>query len=279
MRNLLNFIYRNNYFFAFLCIEFFCFYLLYKSGGYQSSSILNSANSISSSVYQVSANTKEYLLLKEENERLSRQNNYLLNRIKLGYAVLPLKNYKVRDTLYRQEYEFINAKVINTSVNKRSNYLTLNIGSEQGVDRDMAIISPDGIIGIVKDVSKNYSSAMSILHKDVRVNCQLKKDRTFGPLIWDGYDYEYSNLNDIPTHAKLAKGDTVVTSSLSGIFPEGLLVGYVDTFYRKQNESFYTVKVKLAANFKKVNHVSIIKYNNKFERDSLEQATQTESGK
>lgn len=279
MRNLLNFIYRNNYFFAFLCIEFFCIYLLYKSGGYQSSSILNSANSVSASVYQVSANTKEYLLLKEENERLSRQNNYLLNRIKLGYAVLPLKTYKVRDTLYRQEYEFINAKVINTSVNKRSNYLTLDIGSEQGVDRDMAIISPDGIVGIVKDVSKNYASAMSILHKDVRVNCQLKKDRTFGPLIWDGFDYEYSNLNDIPTHARLSKGDTVVTSSLSGIFPEGLLVGFVDTFYRKQNESFYTVKVKLAANFKKVNHVSVIKYNYKFERDSLEQATQTESGK
>ena len=279
MKNLLNFLYRNNFFFVFLFLEFFCILILIKNNGYQGSSLLNSSNKISANIYQMEANAKEYLLLKDENERLAKLNTFLLNRIKLGYAAIPLKIYKKNDTLYKQEYEFMNGKAISSSVNKRNNYLTLNIGSKQGVTHDMAVITSEGIIGIVKDVSENFASAMSILHKDVRVNCQLKKDCTYGPLIWDGTDYRFSNLTDIPTNAKIKRGDTVITSSLSGIFPEGILVGFVDSYEQRPNESFYTVKVKLSADFKKVNYVSVIKYNYKTERDSLEIKTQVHSDK
>jgi rod shape-determining protein MreC len=279
MKNLLNFIYRNNFFFVFLVLEFICVFILIRNNGYQGSSLLNSSNAISANIYAVQANTKEYLLLKDENERLAEQNNYLLNRLKMGYAALPLKTYTHHDTLYRQDYEFMSGKVINSSVTKRNNYLTLNIGSQLGVTRDMAVISSNGIIGIVKDVSPNFSSVMSILHKDVRVYCQLKKDGVYGPLIWDGSDYRYSNLINIPTYSKIQKGDTVITSSLSGIFPEGLLVGFVESYERRQNESFYTVKVRLSADFKKVNHISVVRYNKKTERDSLELKSQVQSDK
>jgi len=279
MKNLLNFLYKNNFFFVFLFLEIICFFMMVKNNGYQGSSILNSSNKVSAKIYEVEASTKEYLLLKDENERLAKMNTFLLNRIKLGYAAIPLKSYKKNDTLYKQEYEFMRGKVINSSVNKRNNYLTLNVGEAQGITHDMAVITSDGIIGIVKDVSGNFSSAMSILHKDVRVNCQLKKDGTYGPLIWDGSDYRFSNLTDIPTHAKIKKGDTVITSSLSGIFPEGIMVGFVESFEQRSNESYYTVKVRLSADLKKVNHVSIIKYNYKTERDSLELKSQVQSDK
>lgn len=279
MKNLLNFIYRNNFFFVFLLLEFICVFILIRNNGYQGSSLLNSSNAISANIYAVQASGKEYLLLKDENERLAEQNTYLLNRLKLGYAALPLKIYTRHDTLYRQDYEFMNGKVINSSVTKRNNYLTLNVGSKLGVTRDMAVISSNGIVGIVKDVSPNFSSVMSILHKDVRVYCQLKKDGVYGPLIWDGSDYRYSNLINIPTYSRIHKGDTVITSSLSGIFPEGLLVGFVESYERRQNESFYTVKVRLSADFKKVNHISVIRYNKKAERDSLELKSQVQSDK
>ncbi len=279
MKNLLNFLYRNNFFFVFLFLEFICVLILIKNNGYQGSSLLNSSNKVSSKVYELESNAKEYLLLRDENERLSKMNTFLLNRIKLGYAALPLKTYKIHDTLYKQEYEFMSGKAINSSVNRRNNYLTLNVGSDQGVTNDMAVITSDGIVGIVKDVSTNFSSVMSILHKDVRVNCQLKKDASYGPLIWDGSDYRFSNLTDIPTHAKIKKGDTVITSSLSGIFPEGILVGFVESFEQRSNESYFTVKVRLSADFKKVNHVSVIKYNYKTERDSLEIKSQVQSDK
>ncbi len=279
MRNLLIFLSRNNFFFLFLFLEIICGYLLIKNNGFQGSSLLNSSNKISANIYKAEANAKEYLLLKEENERLAQMNTFLLNRIKLGYGAVPLKNYTVKDTLYRKEYEFMNGKVINSSVNRRNNYLTLNIGQNQGIDKDMGVITSNGIIGVIKDVSPNFSSAMSILHKDVRINCQLKKDGTYGPLMWDGLDYQYMNLTDIPTHCKLKKGDTIITSSLSGIFPEGIIVGFVESYEQRTNESFYTVKVKLSADLKKVNHVSVIKYHYKSERDTLETKSQTQNDK
>ena len=279
MKSLLTFLYKNNYFFVFLFLEITCFIIISKNSGYQGSSLLNSSNAVSAKVYSTAASVKEYLLLKEENDRLAAENIFLKNKVKIGYDATSLKVYKKNDTLFKQVYEFLNGKAINSSVTKRNNYLTLNVGSLQGVTQDMAVVTTNGIVGIVKQVSENFSSVMSILHKDVRVNCQLKKDGIYGPLIWDGLDYRFSNLTDIPTHARIKKGDTVITSSLSGIFPEGLLVGFVESFERKQNESFYTVKVRLSADFKKVNHVSVIKYNYKTERDSLELKTQVQSDK
>lgn len=279
MKNIVSFLYRNNFFFIFLLLEIFCIIIISKNKGYQGSKLISSANDISSNVYQISANTKEYLQLKTENDRLAFENNYLKNRIKFGYAALPLKIYTKNDTLYRQEYKFMNAKVINSSVNKRNNYLTLNIGSSQGVAQDMAVVNSEGIVGVVKAVSQNYSSVMSVLHKDVIIPCQLKKEGVNGTLLWEGLDYNYCNLIDIPTHVRLKKGDTVITSSLSGIFPEGILVGFVDSYERRQNESFYTVKIKLKTDFKKINHVSVINYIYKTEKDSLEKISQTQSDK
>src|SRR5690606_10501650 len=98
----------------------------------------------------------------------------------------------------------------------------------QGIKQDMAVMTGEGVVGIVTNVSSNFSSAMSLLHKDVRVNCQLKKDGSYGPLIWDGDDYRFCQLTDIPTHSKINKGDTVETSELSGIFPEGIMVGTIE---------------------------------------------------
>lgn len=279
MKNLISFLYKNNFFFVFLFLEVICILLLVKNNGYQGSSILNSANTVSARIYKVSASAKEYLLLQEENERLAKENIFLMNRLKSGYAALPLKLFVKNDTLYKKAYEYMSGKAINNTVNKRSNYLTLNIGSREGVTRDMAVVNSEGIIGIVKDVSPNFASVMSVLHKDVRVNCRLKRDGSNGSLLWDGNDYQYCELINIPTHARMKKGDTIITSSLSTIFPEGLLVGFVDSYERKQNESFYTVKVKLSADLKKVNHVTIIKYNFKSEKDSLEAVSQVQSDK
>jgi len=245
-----------------------------QKGAYQGSNILNSSNKVIAGIYQINANAREYFNLRAENEKLARENVVLRNSLKSNLYVLPLKVYKIRDTIYRQQYSYIAAKVVNSSVNKRRNYLTLNVGEDMGIKRDMGVVSSNGVVGIVTDVSGNFASVMSLLHKDLRVNCQLKRDGSFGPLIWDGDDYMHCNLTDIPTHARISPGDTVMTSELSGIFPEGIMVGTVVDFERRKNESFYTVRVKLSADLKKVNHVYVIKNKFKQERDSLELKTQ-----
>jgi rod shape-determining protein MreC len=242
--------------------------------GYQGSHVLNSSNLAIANVYETAANTKEYFYLKKENDKLALENSVLRNFLKSNYSVLPLKEFKKNDTLYKQQYSYLSAKVVNSSVNKRRNFLTLNIGTAQGITQDMAVMSSDGIIGIVTNASENFSSVMSVLHKDIKVNCQLKKDGSYGPLIWDGSDYRYCLLTDIPTHAKMKAGDSVITSELSGIFPEGIMVGTIDSYERRHNEDFYTAKVRLSADLKKVNHVYVIKNKFKTERDSLEKNSQ-----
>jgi len=274
MKNLLAFVIKHNFIFIFLLLQTLCVLMMVNKNGYQGSHVINSSNNLVANVYQTAANTKEYFALKQENDRLAVENSALRNLLKSNYFAIPLVEYKKNDTLYKQQYTYVAAKVVNSSVNKRRNFLTLNIGSNMGIARDMAVMTSNGIVGIVTDVSNNFSSVMSLLHKDVRVNCQLKRDGSYGPLIWDGKDYQHCLLTDIPTHAKISKGDTVITSELSGIFPEGIMVGTIESYERRINESFYTATVLLRANLKKVNHVYIIKNKYKIERDSLETNTQ-----
>lgn len=274
MKKLFAFILKHNFVVVFILMQIFCYSIMVNREGFQGSKILNSSNAFTANVYQTAANTQEYFSLKQQNQILSFENAQLRNLLKSNYTAIPLKLFTKNDTLYEQQYSYLSAKVVNASVNRRRNYLTINIGKNQGVDRDMAVIASNGIVGIVTDVSEHFASVMSVLHKDVRINCQLKKDGSYGPLIWDGKNYEYCNLTDIPTHAKIKKGDTVITSELSGIFPEGIMVGTIDKFERKQNEPFYTAKVKLSTDLKIVNFVYVIKNKFKTERDSLEINTQ-----
>lgn len=272
MRTLISFLIRNYYYLLFIFLQVICILLIAKNKNFQSTHIINSSNALSAETFQAVSNTKEYLSLKEENLKLARENVGLLNIIRSrSYELIQIATLTKNDTLYKQKYIFTQAKVINNSSNLRSNYITLNIGSEQGITHDMAIINSEGIVGVVKDVSKNFSSALSILHKDVKVNCMLKKDGAYGPLSWEkDDDYTSATITDIPIHAKIKTGDTIVTSALSSIFPEGIMVGFVKSFERKSGDAFYTVKVNLSTNFKKLNHVYIIKNVFKAEQDSLE---------
>lgn len=279
MRNLISFVYRNHFFFLFILLEVVCIFLIMNNRSYQSTSILNSANSISANLYTAVANGKEYLLLKEENQKLAKENAMLRNQLKSAYDILPKQVFVRYDTLYRKKYAYITGKVINSTTNRRSNYLTLNIGSDQGVEKDYAIVNSEGIVGVIKDVSANFSTAISILHKDQKVICKVKKDGSYGPLSWDGTDYRYATLTDIPTHIKLVPGDTITTSALSDIFPEGVMVGVMESFERKQGDAFYTLKVRLSCDFKKLNHVYVVKNNYKAEQDTLEQKIKPEKVK
>ena len=276
MRTLLNFLVRNYYNLLFIFLFILCILLISKNRNFQSTHIINSSNAFSAETFQAVSNTKEYLSLREENTRLAKENASLLNIIRSrSYELIQISSLQKNDTLYKQKYIYTNAKVINNSTNLRSNYLTLNIGSAQGITHDMAIINSEGIVGVINNVSKNFSSALSILHKDVKVNCMLKKDGSYGPLSWEkDDDYTSATITDIPIHAKIKSGDTIVTSALSSIFPEGINVGTVKSFERKSGDAFYTVKVNLSTSYKKLNHVYVIKNVFKGEQDSLELKSQ-----
>lgn len=245
-----------------------------RGKNYQGSHLINSSNKVAASIYEAEASTKEYFELKHHNQLLLTENIALRNQLKNNFLIITQNDLVKRDTLYKLQYQYVGAKVVNASVNNRNNYITLNVGSSSGVTRDMGVFNASGMIGFVKDVSENFASVMSVLHKDFAVNCQLKRDGSYGPLIWDGKDYRYCLLTDIPTHAKIKENDTVITSEISSYFPKGIMVGTIESYERRQNEQFYTVKIKLSADMKKLNQVYVIKNRFRNEKDSLEKATQ-----
>lgn len=276
MLNLIRFIWKYSNFFLFLILETFCFYLIFQNSYYQKSRFISSSNVVAGNVFTTVNSTREYFNLRETNEMLARENAILHTAAKTASIKLDTTQSLVKDTLYKQQYIFVNARVVNNSVNKRNNYLTLNIGSNRGIRPEMAVISSNGIVGITKSVSENFTSVLSVLNKDAKISAKIKKNNYFGSLSWEGGDYKLGTLTDIPTHVKILKGDTVVTNAYSAIFPENIMIGFIESFEIKPGDNFYTISVRFSTNFKNVAHVFVVKNLLKDEQQKLEQETQND---
>ena len=138
----------------------------------------------------------------------------------------------------------------------------------------MAVISPQGIVGVVVNTTRNFSTILPVLHTDSRNSVKLKRTNSAGSLIWEGGDYRYATVVDIPTTHKLLKNDTIVTSGLANDFPEGIAVGYIEDFENMNGSGFYKIRIRLATDFNKLNHVYIVDNHFKKEQDSLMKETE-----
>ncbi len=277
MCNIVTFIWKHYFFFLFLLIEVLCIYLVVQNNFFQKASFINSSNQVSASVLKTSKDIEDYFYLKNENEKLVKENAELRSRSLISFSMLVNDEYLIKDTTFHQKYTFTSAKVVNNSTNRRNNYLTLDKGSKQGIKNNMAVITSSGIVGQIKDVSENFCTVMSLLNSKTTISSKIKKDGSYGPLTWDGEDFDHATLHDIPTHVRLMKGDTIVTSAYSLTFPENIMIGTVADFVRKSGEYFYTVKVKLSTDFKKLSHVYIVTNKLKQEQEELEIKSETDS--
>ena len=255
MRSLFLLLWRNNFLIVFLLLEGLSFYFLVQNNKFHNASVLNSANKVTARIYEGVNYIQEYIHLKTNNENLARENAALRSSLASAYYDNSFQNVKITDTIHLQQYSYIMAKVINNSTNKRNNYLTLDKGSLHGIKPEMGIIASTGVIGIVKDVSPHYCTVMSVLHKDTKISTRLKKSAYFGSLEWDGRNPKEAILRQITTSTKIAKGDTLVTTTYSSIFPEGILVGTVKDFTVKPGDSFYTITVLLSSDFSSLSFV------------------------
>lgn len=271
MRSLFLFLWKYNFFIFFLLLETFCGYLIVRNNNFQRASVVNSTNRLAARIDAGVSFLTEYINLRSTNDALSRENAALKSLLPDVAYIDSAINAQRQDTIYNQQYTFLTAKVINNSVNRRSNYLTLNKGSKQGIEREMGVISTDGIVGIVKDVSEHYSTVYSFLHKDSRFSARIKKSGYIGSMVWEGFDETHGKLNDIAKHVKVAKGDTIITSSFSAIFPEGIMIGTVDEVNAKTGNNFQDIKVKLSTPFGKLTYVYVVSNLLKDEQRALEE--------
>jgi rod shape-determining protein MreC len=166
-------------------------------------------------------------------------------------------------------FRYIPAKVVSNSISKSNNFIMVNKGSKHGIEKEMGVVSTLGVAGIVIGVSKNYSTIMSMLHKNMRISARIKKSGQLVSVTWDNNNYLYGTVIDIPSHIKLAAGDTIVTSGNSLIFQEGIVVGTIVSHNQDSNKNLSKAVLKYITDFGTLNHVYVIKNIMKVEQDSL----------
>lgn len=276
MRNIFLFLWRSYFFILFLLLEVASFYLIVQNNNYQRASFINSTNAISASLYGYMNNISEYVHLKPTNEALARENALLRKETANSFYNNYLQVKPVKDSVFKQQYTYITAKVINNTVSRRNNYLTLNRGSIHGIKPEMGVISSNGIVGIVKDVSEHFCTVLSLLHKETRISSKIAGSDYFGSMVWEGGSPRYATLMDIPKHVQLKLGDRIVTTSYSSVFPEGITIGTIAAFEVKPGDNFYTIKVLLSTSFENITYVYVVNNLMKAEQVKLEEATKND---
>lgn len=269
MRTLIAFLKRYNYVLLFLLLEVAAVVMMVHNTYYQGSKLLAWSDNVAGHWYSGVHSVTGYFGLKKENEVLAQENAELRARLASSYISYNSDVFVCNDTVYQQQYRYHEASVIKKSWRQQDNMIMLNMGSRQGIYRDMAVISAQGIVGVVVNTTANFSSVMPILHSNSEHSVRIKRTGGTGTLRWDGTDYRYATVVDIPSTHKLYKNDTIITSGMANDFPEGIMVGYVTEVHTKKGSGFYDLKIRLSTDFNRLNHVYIIENRFKEEQDQL----------
>jgi rod shape-determining protein MreC len=260
MRNLLIFISKYNAFFLFVIFEIIALITLVKYNSFQKATYISSSNQITGAVYAKVSEISGYLSLGRVNDSLALENARLRNMLKSSFYVDTLAKRSVNDTVYKQQYTYVMARVINNSVNRRNNYITINRGSKDGITKDMGVICGAGVVGIVVNTTDHMANIQSVLHKDTRISAMLAdtKGVGIGSFSWgDNLDPAKGLLTDVPNHITPRLGEPVITSGISTFFPMGIPIGKVSKLNAKGG-FFLNMEVNLAVDYSKLEYVYVV---------------------
>ena len=262
MQRIINFIlyYRNAFLYAVLLL--FSLVLIIRSHSYHQSKFFNSSKLLTGSILATKSSISDYFRLKEENQRLAQENErlrlLLFNSGDNGFVASGSEPI----------YEVIHGRVIKNMFSSPRNYITINRGRGDGIEQDMGVITPMGILGIVENTSKKYATVQSILNTKSNINAKIKNTSYFGSLKWNARNFDVVQLVDIPRSAIVTVGDTITTGAMSSIFPEGIPIGVIKKYDLDQNQSSYDIQVDLFNDMTNIKNVYIIK--NKDREEILE---------
>lgn len=278
MRNLLLLLVKYSSTILFILLEVLCFYIIISFNTSQGEIWKHSTNLLSGNINERVQNTSNYFALEAINDSLLTENAKLLESI-INYRVFSKENEfqdfeDLDSTLV--EYNFIPARITNKTFNKRNNYITLNKGSLDSIKVGMGVISSNGIVGIVKDVSDRYSLVMTILHSQSRISAAIKSNDYHGTLIWDDMDPLKIKLRDLPKHAEVSIGDTIITSGFSTVFPYGIEIGKVQDFFAESNVDALELDVVLFNDIPAITHAYIISSKQQKEKNEIESEVENE---
>lgn len=259
MRNLIAFLRRFRVFLFFSLLQLFSLtfyvnYLVFPRNQY-----LTTASLITGKLLEAENDITKHYNLSANNSALQKENIQLRKKLKSSLYKISGEFIQVSDSLYQQQYAYIPATVINSTVSKRNNYFTLNIGRKQGVYRGLGVFSDKGVVGVIHNTSEHYSVVKSVLTKDINIDVTIEPIGLFGLLKWNGRDARRGSISGISNDLKIKKWSKVLTKGGSGIFPRGLSIGVVEKIKPINGEPLWDVVVKFSENFRTLQRVYIVK--------------------
>ena len=279
MRNIFLFIRRYFNFLFFLVMQIIALSFLFRYNKFHEAAFMGVANEITGRVSERYSNIEYYFYLKKENEALAKRNVALLNQLPVDFQAPDSATNIIADTAIQdstrsiRRYLWREATIVNKSVSLQNNYITIHRGENQGVKKDMGVVSAAGIVGTVVNTSENFAVVMSLFHRQSSVSAKLKKTGEVGKISWDGTSKLQLTMTNVPKSAAVAKGDSIVTSGYSLRFPEGEMIGTIDEIMTDKTSNFYTMKIKPSTNFFNVTHVFVVENLQGTEQKKLEEAT------
>lgn len=263
MRNLLDFFLRFSSWFVFAFYVVLSCVLLFQNNPYQHYVYFTSAGSVASAIYNTTSNVTSYFHLRDINEDLQHRNAMLeLEMLSLKNQLQQYRELQYADSMSvvpaLSNYDFIIAHVINNSVSRPYNYITIEKGALDNIKPEMGVVDQNGVVGIVNVVAPHTARIISILNPNLRLSCKVKGSDYFGSLVWDGKSPREAVLEEMPRHVKFNKGDTIVTSGYSAVFPEGIPVGIIVNHEKEHNDNFYSLRIKLLTDFTQLSTVRVV---------------------
>lgn len=263
MRNLLDFIVRFSSWFVFAFYAVVSCALLFDRNPYQHHVWLTSAGSVAAGVYDVSNNVTGYFSLRAINEDLQRRQADLEEEVAaLRTQLRTAREALAQDSLAAidsvRQFRFIVATAISNSVTRPYNYITLDKGEADGLQPEMGVMDQNGVVGVVNVTGKHHARVISLLNPNFRLSCKLRGSDAFGSLVWDGKSPREALLEELPKHTRFHKGDTIITSGYSAMFPEGIPVGTIIGSARGEDDNFFTLRIRLLTDFTALSTVKVI---------------------
>jgi rod shape-determining protein MreC len=278
MRGLIQLIYRYHAFLIFLLLQIVCFVFIFNFNRYHKVMFINSSGSMLGGLYEQRANLAEYIRLGDVNDSLAEANALMKNRDLKNYRVMGDDLLLYNDSLYKQFFEYKTARVINVSINRNTNFITLDKGSALGIAEDAGVISAGNLVGIVKEVSDHFAVVMPLINTTFRSTVKLGRTGDMGQYTWDAESVDQGQINEIPKHIQVNRGDSIFTTGFSNYFPENILIGTVAEVSSSPEDEFQRIQLNLATNFRALSHVDIVINLLKEEQMALENQVDQEHG-
>ncbi|MEE1090333.1 MAG: rod shape-determining protein MreC [Paludibacteraceae bacterium] len=272
MNKILEFFYKYLSVVIFLILEILAFLLVVNKNDLQRSVAFRYATTLSAWTYEVTNLVTDYFGLAEANKYLAEENARLYKEI-ADYKSKFVDSVDVQSMVtYQSSENYLSAKVVFNSVYDLQNYIIIDKGSAHGVEEDMGVFAPQGVVGVVQRVSKNYAVVLPIINPEQVISAKIKGNNQLGSVKWDGKSPLKAKLYEIPSHVNVVAGDTVVTSGFSAIFPEGVMIGVVDKAAHVENTMYCDVDINLAVDFQSLSYVTVAVFENKNELLNLQKS-------